>query len=80
MGYGIIRTLYDPDIPEEVKDLIRELILHCPFREAQSIDWDRLPVQLREDAEGWHFTCQVCAPTTCSGYIKKSGTPSESTR
>jgi len=60
----------DHAVPEEVRKLVADMIHHCPFRVTDSIDWQHLPVTFTKEKDGWFFTCEVCSPSHCSGFIK----------
>ena len=62
----------DQAIPAEVLQVIAEFVRLCPFRKTETVDWSKLPISLKRDPKGWHFTCELCSPSTCTGYIKDS--------
>ena len=67
----------DP-VPEEIKQMITELVKFCPFRKVEIQNWDRLPVRLLREADGWQFVCEVCSPTACTGFFPDSVSPEHS--
>ena len=65
-------SVHDPGIPKEIFEMVIDQIINCPFRITDQIDLKNIPVNVKEEKNGWYFHCRLCQPNCCSGFIQES--------
>jgi len=57
------------DAPKEVQELMKELVVMCPFRKKDFSNLENLDIKFTRQADGWEFVCKACPDTECTGFI-----------